>query len=91
MFAEVVTFFNAKGQHAKAVEIGNRLLESPAVTLVQVDEPLLLTAWEYFQQHADKRYSLADCASFVIMRERGLDRALAFDRHFTQAGFQKLP
>jgi len=91
VFAEVVTFFNGKGQHAKAVEIGNRLLESPTVTLVQVDEPGLLAAWEYFQQHADKSFSLADCASFLVMRERGIEQALAFDRHFTQAGFQKLP
>ena len=91
VFAEVVTFFNARGQHAKAVKIGNRLLQSPAVTLVEVDQPLLLTAWEYFQQHADKSFSLADCASFVVMRARGLDHALTFDRHFTQAGFQKLP
>jgi predicted nucleic acid-binding protein len=91
VFAEVVTFFNARGQHAKAVEIGNRLLESPTVTLVQVDEPLLLRAWEYFQQHADKSFSLADCASFLVMRERGIEQALTFDRHFAQAGFQKLP
>ena len=91
VFAEAVTFFNTRGQHAKAVEIGNRLLESPAVTLVQVDTPLLLAAWEYFQQHADKTFSLADCASFVVMNEREIQQALAFDRHFMQAGFQKLP
>jgi predicted nucleic acid-binding protein len=56
-----------------------------------VDEPLLLSAWEYFQQHTDKSFSLADGASFVVMRERGIEQALAFDRHFTRAGFQKLP
>ena len=67
------------------------LLESPAVTLVQVDEPRVLAAWDYFTQHGDKSYSLADCASFLVMRERGIEQALAFDRHFTQAGFQRLP
>jgi predicted nucleic acid-binding protein len=60
------------------------LLESPTVTLVQVDEPRLLTAWGYFTQHADKSYSLAACASFLVMRERGIAQALAFDRHFTR-------
>jgi len=67
------------------------LLESSAVSLVQVDEPLLTTAWEYFQKHSDKSFSLADCASFVVMHERGMEQALAFDHHFTQAGFQRLP
>jgi uncharacterized protein len=91
VLAEVVTFFNTKRQHSKAVEIGSMLLESPAVSLVQMDEQRLLAARAYFQQHADKTFSLADCVSFLIMRERGIEQALAFDRHFTQAGFQKLP
>lgn len=91
VFAEVVTFFNTRGQHPKAVELGNMLLESPAVELVHVDDLLLRSAWEWFQQYADKSFSLADCASFVVMRQRGVERALAFDRHFIQAGFQKLP
>jgi uncharacterized protein len=66
------------------------LLESPAVTLVQVDEPPLLTAWGFSTQHADKSCSLADCASFLVMRERRIEQALAFDRHFTQADFQRV-
>ncbi len=91
VFSEVVTFFNTRGQHAKAVELGNMLLESPAVELIHADELLLLSAWDWFQQYADKSFSLADCVSFVVMRQRSLEQALTFDRHFIQAGFQKLP
>jgi len=91
VFAEVVTFFNTRGQHAKAVELGNMLLESPAVELVHADDLLLLSAWDWFQQYADKSFSLADCVSFGVMQQRGLGQALAFDRHFIQAGFRKLP
>jgi predicted nucleic acid-binding protein len=36
-------------------------------------------------------YSLTDCASFVTMEEMRIEAALAFDRHFIQAGFKKLP
>jgi hypothetical protein len=32
IFDEVVTFFNSRGQHAKAVEVGGSLLQSPSVT-----------------------------------------------------------
>lgn len=91
VFVEVVTFFNTRGHHKKAVEIGDMLLQSPTVTVVHVDEPLLLAAWDYFQQRADKTFSLADCASFVVMRGRGIQQALTFDRHFIQAGFEKIP
>ena len=35
---EVVTFFNAHGQHAKAVQIGRRHLTSTLINLVHVDQ-----------------------------------------------------
>lgn len=91
VFAEVVTFFNSRNQHAKASEIGNRLLRSPTVQFVHVDEAVFFDAWRYFTQHADKTYSLTDCVSFVIMERSGIHTALAFDQHFVQAGFEKLP
>jgi predicted nucleic acid-binding protein len=91
IFHEVTTFFNNRGKHAKAVEIGERLLQSPSVELVHLDETLFQTGWEYFQRHQDKTYSFADCVSFVLMATRGLQDALAFDHHFDQAGFRRWP
>ena len=91
VFDEVVTFFNSRGFHAKAVEVGNRLLRSPSVNLIQVDEELFAEGWRYFQAHQDKAYSLTDCISFVVMEKRDIRAALAFDRHFVQAGFTVLP
>jgi predicted nucleic acid-binding protein len=88
---EAVTFLNSRNQHAKAVEVGNRLMGSPSVQFVHVDEALFYEGWRYFEQHADKAYSLTDCISFVLMERLGIQTALAFDKHFTQAGFQKLP
>ncbi|HEX8131014.1 MAG TPA: PIN domain-containing protein [Pyrinomonadaceae bacterium] len=91
VFDEVVTFFNSRGHHAKAIELGNRLLNSSAVQLVQVDEELFYEGWRYFQKHKDKSYSLTDSISFVLMKGMKIETALTFDNHFTQAGFKKLP
>lgn len=91
IFDEIVTFFNNRDQHAKAVEVGNRLINSPSVTLIHVDETLFDEAWQYFKQHDDKSYSLTDCVSFVVMKQFGMQTALTFDRHFVQAGFEKKP
>jgi predicted nucleic acid-binding protein len=35
--------------------------------------------------------SLVDCVSFAVMRRRGLRDAFAFDRHFEEQGFRRLP
>ena len=91
IFDEVVTFFNSQHQHAKAVEIGNRLMASPSVQLVHVDEPLFDDGWQYFVRHSDKTYSLTDCISFVLMGKYKIKTAFAFDKHFVQAGFEKIP
>lgn len=91
VFDEIVTFFNSRNRHAKAVEVGNRLLTSPSVKTVQVSEELFFQGWQFFQQHADKSYSLTDSISFLVMKQNHLEKALTFDKHFTQAGFEKLP
>jgi len=91
VFDEIVTFFNSRGFHEKALEVGNSLLQSAAIELVHVDEGLFEAAWEYLQRHQDKRYSLTDCVSFLVMERFGIKTAFTFDRHFEQAGFQTKP
>jgi predicted nucleic acid-binding protein len=88
---EVVTYFNSRGHHTKAVEIGNNLLRSPSVQFIHVDESLFYVGWSYFQEHQDKRYSLTDCIAFVVMQQRSIRTAYTFDKHFVQAGFQVEP
>lgn len=91
IFDEVVTFFNNRGYHAKAIQIGNSLLYSPSLQFIHVDTALFQAGWTYFQQHQDKQYSFIDCISFVVMQNLGISTALTFDKHFAQAGFQKAP
>jgi predicted nucleic acid-binding protein len=91
VFDEVVTYFNSRGRHEKAVEIGNRLLNSSSTTFVHVDESYFDKGWHYFKMHRDKSYSLTDCISFVAMIHFSIRKALTFDRHFGQAGFECIP
>jgi len=91
VFDEVVTFFNSRNLHYKAVEVGNRLLESKDIELLEIEGTLFNQGWQYFQKHKDKSYSLTDCLSFIVMQEREIVTALTLDNHFRQAGFQLLP
>lgn len=38
----------------------------------------------------EKEWSLTDCISFVVMKERRIKEALTGDHHFEQAGFVAL-
>lgn len=91
IFDEVVTYFNSRNHHAKAVQVGNYLLLSPSIQLVHIDETLFYLGWSYFQQYQDKQYSLTDSISFIVMQQYDIQVAYTFDQHFTQAGFQKEP
>jgi uncharacterized protein len=40
--------------------------------------------------HKDKEWSLVDCSSFVVMTSLQIRKALALDRDFDQAGFERV-
>lgn len=56
--------------------------------IVRVDDRLRNLAFDCYHQHDDKAWSLTDCLSFVVMRERKITKALTGDHHFIQAGFE---
>lgn len=60
------------------------------VEMFHIDQALDDAAWRLWEQRPDKDWSLVDCASFVVMGQRGLADALTGDHHFTQAGFVRL-
>ena len=91
VFDEILTFFNSRNRHAKVVEVGKNLPTSQAIEFVHIKEQIFYDGWEYFQKYADKRYSLTDCISFAVMKELKIKKALTFDKHFIQAGCEKIP
>jgi predicted nucleic acid-binding protein len=58
--------------------------------VVHIDPELDEQAWQLLSNRQDKHWSLVDCASFVLMNQRGLVEALTTDQHFEQAGFVRL-
>lgn len=60
------------------------------VEIVHIDPSLDAAAWKLLAERLDKKWSLVDCASFVVMEQRNLTDALTADRHFEQAGFVRL-
>jgi predicted nucleic acid-binding protein len=73
-----------------AIKLIEQFLASPQVEVVYMSPGLFASAVALYKQMDDKQWSLVDCASFIVMRERGITEALTTDHHFTQAGFRAL-
>jgi predicted nucleic acid-binding protein len=64
--------------------------QSSAWDVIEARRELFSRGLAIHRQHADKEWSLTDCISFLVMRDRGISRALTHDHHFEQAGFEAL-
>jgi predicted nucleic acid-binding protein len=58
--------------------------------VIHVDEALWDRGWALFVERPDKHWGLTDCISFVVMQDQCITRAFSSDRHFEQAGFERL-
>nr|WP_319540262.1 PIN domain-containing protein [uncultured Methanospirillum sp.] len=58
------------------------------IQVVKTDEPLLMKALTHYSDYLDKDWSLTDCLSFEVMKEKNIAIAYSSDHHFEQAGFQ---
>ena len=58
--------------------------------IIHVTEVLITRGGNLFQKRHDKDWSLTDCISFVVMKDKGITKAFTTDHQFEQAGFEKL-
>ncbi len=91
VFDETVTIVRMRVGHGEAVILGESLLKSSVVDLVEVDRNLRRRAWEIFVRYDDHRFSYTDCTSFAVMRQMGIDRVFGYDRDFEVLGFSLVP
>lgn len=88
---EAVTLTRMTADVPTAVRLAETMLGSRSLTVVWIDREHLLTAVELLRHHADKRWSLTDCTSFVVMDQLRVKEAFSFDHNFEEAGFVRLP
>lgn len=70
-----------------AADFAYRLLDDPQVEVVPHNTETFLAGLELYESRLDKGYSLTDCISMNVMRERGINETLTHDHHFAQEGF----
>lgn len=89
VLAEVLNLLGKRGASLRdmAVKLVDALESDPNTAIDRATSSLFAEALQVYRDHPDKKWSLVDCSSFVIMERLGLDTALTFDRHYKQRGF----
>ena len=78
----------ARGEaRALYIRFVDQVRADPDTELIAASRDLFNQGLALFAARLDKGWSLTDCISFAVMRERGLVQALTSDHHFEQAGF----
>lgn len=87
VLGELLTYFSGEGARARAnaVETVRGFRRSHEV--IESTPVLFDLALSRYARRPDKEYSLVDCMSMVLMRERGITHVLTNDHHFRQEGF----
>jgi predicted nucleic acid-binding protein len=90
VLVEIGNGLSARRYRQLAATIIAGFRNSADVEFIPASPELLDAALALYQNRLDKDWGLTDCASFVVMTERGLTDALTPDEHFRQAGFRPL-
>ena len=87
---EFANFFSATPLRTRAATWIAALRAAGTWECVPLERPLLLRAEKRYASHADKNWSLTDCHSMELMRDRRLRQIATADQGFEQAGFECL-
>ncbi len=92
VLAEFLNAMSKSGQRNR--RIASRMVmnfyDDSSVEVVPQTSSQFTQAVERYASRLDQRWSVTDCASFLLMEQRGITDALTFDRDFQQAGFNAL-
>jgi predicted nucleic acid-binding protein len=70
----------------RAVDFYRGLLTDTLTAVVRPDAALIGRAVALYEERGDKGYSLIDCVSMLICRDRVITEVLTHDHHFEQEG-----
>lgn len=87
---ETLTYLNCSlKNHRLAADFYEGCKDTSGLEIVRVPpEGAEAALAEFFFKFDDQSISVVDAVSFYIMKQLGLEHALAIDNHFNMAGFQ---
>jgi predicted nucleic acid-binding protein len=89
VLTEILNHFSKRGNFLRyaAANFIESLQENSAITIAPQTDSIFQQALILYKQRPDQAWSHTDCSSFCIMQQQNILEALAYDKHFEQAGF----
>ncbi len=88
---ETYTLLRMRLGTGAVAKLRDLLKHSSSLQMLRVSDLDFDHAVDLMLAHGDKRWSLTDCTSFVLMRELEVANAFTFNHNFSEAGFRILP
>jgi predicted nucleic acid-binding protein len=86
--AETFTFIDRRGSREAALRRRESLRTGPTIDVLDCTAAHLERAWSWLHRKELHKLGIVDACSFVLMQERKIRVAFAFDSHFAIAGFR---
>ena len=89
VLVEFLNFFSGfrPAIRQEAAHVAAEIHEGSSIDVVASSSRLFQRGCRFYKRRPDKTYSMVDCMSMVIMRDRDLTEVLTNDDHFVQEGF----
>lgn len=89
VLSEFLNMFAERGAHLRnlAAQAVEKIFENPNVHVEPQTRAGFLDALALYRNRLDKGYSLTDCLSMNVIRQRAITEVLTSDHHFEQEGF----
>ncbi len=84
---EALNYFASLRSRPLAAATVRDVVEDQNIEVVPATHNSFLDGLALYEARPDKGYSLTDCISMLMMRERRISEALTNDHHFEQEGF----
>ncbi len=86
--AETYVLLLRRDRRETARGLARTVGEAPNIVVRSSQELETCALTDWLEPYHDQAFSFTDAVSFAVMAERGIEDALALDKHFAVAGFR---
>ncbi|WP_254568604.1 type II toxin-antitoxin system VapC family toxin [Oscillatoria sp. HE19RPO] len=89
---EILAYAASKGSlmRQKGLALCLQMRREPSIEVIAYTPEIRELGLSLYGQRLDKGYSLTDCISMIVMKQRGITEVLTHDQHFAQEGFTRI-